>query len=1121
MQAGQKNFLSATNACSRTPWVAAVIGLSLYLAVTPLAQGQLPVNHVDRFDNEDGDARYDADGAKNGVVVFKGGGTVHVIAAYSVPRGRKLVIESGAFVKVASYFWVDPNNGSLTWMPPSFGCGIDVSQASTAGSGDAAALVMDGGVLTDIRDDSKGGDTNQDGTATGPPRPGQSGWYNQNITLNFEGSPQCSITNSALEYVTLDNLGSSTIRDNIFHFFYGLKIATKFPSSGIPLIAGNTFEFVTYGRDYTFNQKGAAIIENNTFRYAQGGDVPTVNNSYNPALTIYGTEGISTIYHNTFYTGGGIAIVGSGTGKDKYQILDNTFDGEGSVGGQGWNALKLLTSDEVLVKDNIVKSYVNAIELTPSPAAPVRLVINANRFDNCKKATVTYPASSLDDLWHQGKYIDARDNYWGDPSGPFDNKDADGLYNLRGTGLEILQGISYIPFRGGTSEPPKNAIDITVTSAPIAPLPPDASVTFGVTVNYQLKSASSGKVYTNVRDKDGYVLNPSDPPVNVSADNQTTVTPPIQITTPELGDLVTVESQLVPDGTGEPATSNVVPFSVSAPPSAFTLLGIRNDIVGGTPLPIRGSTLKLKVDFRYTYAAGDVSVQLVAKERRMGNGEVIMASPSVTSTFPAATDRTDSMAYTVDIPLRDVTAYPQADLYIEMTMKTQGGTQIGKQGLAFRIEPAASIWFGIFAPALALPSEGRLLPLGRDFYRVGEYGGYGFSYSYNIKTPNVTDWQIWCGNDDAIDGSGKIIYQFTASKPLLTNASTGTQADIRAGVGSSTAEPPTTRIHRARLELRGAGNVLVAYATRDVEVREQPSESVQMDVAPGAQTVDFKSISARLRFDANQKAGTVFADQYSGQFDPSRSVVFLAKAGVPTPSTATSSEFYWEFIPINRYWAVYDTLQEGTFSATLGFIYDPLTDFPSVSGFSEDSLVIAGLNPMSNTLEALPTVLDKVTHSVTTPYTKFFDTWVVASKATRVSTTVPRGPTAEVPTSCRLEQNYPNPFNPTTRIRYTVGRVVVPSGALLSGVEPVESPQGSTLSPPEGRVERVEGPASSKVRLAVYDLLGRKVAVLVDEVKAPGSYEVRFDASALASGVYFYRMEAGSFVETKKLLLVR
>jgi hypothetical protein len=114
----------------------------------------------------------------------------------------------------------------------------------------------------------------------------------------------------------------------------------------------------------------------------------------------------------------------------------------------------------------------------------------------------------------------------------------------------------------------------------------------------------------------------------------------------------------------------------------------------------------------------------------------------------------------------------------------------------------------------------------------------------------------------------------------------------------------------------------------------------------------------------------------------------------------------------------------------------------------------------------------------------------------------------EMPAEFRLEQNYPNPFNPTTRICYSVGRVVAPSGASSSGDFPERS-------------REVEGPATNKVRLIVYDLLGREVAVLVNERKAPGSYEVTFDGSGLASGLYLYRLTVGPFVQSRKMILLR
>ena len=98
----------------------------------------------------------------------------------------------------------------------------------------------------------------------------------------------------------------------------------------------------------------------------------------------------------------------------------------------------------------------------------------------------------------------------------------------------------------------------------------------------------------------------------------------------------------------------------------------------------------------------------------------------------------------------------------------------------------------------------------------------------------------------------------------------------------------------------------------------------------------------------------------------------------------------------------------------------------------------------------------------------------------------------------KLFQNYPNPFNPSTKIRFTIPNVTL-SGAL-----------------PTGR--QVEG---SRVQLKIYDILGNEVATLVDEYKTAGSYEVNFNTSSLSSGVYLFTLRSGSFVQTKKMILVR
>jgi hypothetical protein len=93
-------------------------------------------------------------------------------------------------------------------------------------------------------------------------------------------------------------------------------------------------------------------------------------------------------------------------------------------------------------------------------------------------------------------------------------------------------------------------------------------------------------------------------------------------------------------------------------------------------------------------------------------------------------------------------------------------------------------------------------------------------------------------------------------------------------------------------------------------------------------------------------------------------------------------------------------------------------------------------------------------------------------------------PIGEIPAEFKLFQNYPNPFNPTTKIGYHI-------------------------------------PMQSSVLLKVYDFTGREVQALVNEIKAAGSYSVDFNASALSSGVYFYKLETGSFTSTKKMTIIK
>ncbi|MEJ2636414.1 MAG: T9SS type A sorting domain-containing protein, partial [Calditrichia bacterium] len=93
-------------------------------------------------------------------------------------------------------------------------------------------------------------------------------------------------------------------------------------------------------------------------------------------------------------------------------------------------------------------------------------------------------------------------------------------------------------------------------------------------------------------------------------------------------------------------------------------------------------------------------------------------------------------------------------------------------------------------------------------------------------------------------------------------------------------------------------------------------------------------------------------------------------------------------------------------------------------------------------------------------------------------------PANQLPDRFVLEQNYPNPFNPATVIRYSI-------------------------------------PAPGHVTLSVYNVTGQKVATLVNEPRAAGTYEVTFNGDQLSGGIYFYRIKSGAFSQIRKMVLLK
>ena len=124
--------------------------------------------------------------------------------------------------------------------------------------------------------------------------------------------------------------------------------------------------------------------------------------------------------------------------------------------------------------------------------------------------------------------------------------------------------------------------------------------------------------------------------------------------------------------------------------------------------------------------------------------------------------------------------------------------------------------------------------------------------------------------------------------------------------------------------------------------------------------------------------------------------------------------------------------------------------------------------------------------------TGYITTWYAhVLKTTNGGMTFVNKISSEVPKEYQLYQNYPNPFNPSTKIKFTL-----------------------PLSKGAGGMDNV-------VLLSLYDITGKQVAELVNETLSPGSYEITFNANGLSSGSYFYKLRAGDFEQTKRMILLK
>ncbi len=231
-------------------------------------------------------------------------------------------------------------------------------------------------------------------------------------------------------------------------------------------------------------------------------------------------------------------------------------------------------------------------------------------------------------------------------------------------------------------------------------------------------------------------------------------------------------------------------------------------------------------------------------------------------------------------------------------------------------------------------------------------------------------------------------------------------------------------------------------------------------------------IPPMIRLEAEAATHTGSANTtYSVKSDP------LASGGQYLDIAGQEGSVTWRFTNVDT---------TGIYPITIAYklnYQSPKSQYLIVNGDTVDVVVFDGSSVSAWYTTTVPVTLP---HGADTVQIGLFWGWMsldYLGVPTNVLTSVAQQP-AGVPLTFALEQNYPNPFNPSTTIGYQI-------------------------------------PKQGMVSLKVYDVVGRLVRTLVNQVQGAGSYKVRFDAATLASGVYFYRLQAGSSTTSMKMLLVK
>lgn len=1051
-----------------------LVWVALLAFVAPI-RAQTVVLH-DGFAADDGNAARDADGLANGVAVWAGDGTVHVVRkGFEVRNGQRLVVRPGAVVKFVDEWTLDAQGRLLAAAPTKDGYlrtvlnTVDLDQRRPV-------IEIERATLTDIRDDTYGGDTNRDGASTKP------AWIA--FELGFADSPS-RLVDSVVRFGWMDRLGFASVLRNRFDYFGGICPRATFEDvGGAPVVEGNTFNLAFPAGCSELDFRGASpIIIGNTIRtvpmLGYQGETRTTGLVIGPCCVFDPRgpmQGTTVVAYNDIEARTAIRMPWQ-AGSTMYQQIDfravihgNTLRGiaHPSAVLPGDDGLMLVLEADVRVARNTVSNFRNPLVFQATGATPIaRPRLSHNTF-SIEGATATTGASIPEATWRSGVYLDAERNDWGHDSGPLDESAADGLANPRGRGVRLGNGVDYVPVLDpGRTDTPFVGLEVTAGAGPVLTTGAEASFVPRIT-RLSTGAADRGALRIVVRDDEGVAIRSGESlPVTTGALPRPAA---VSVTVPKAARFLSVEAVFTRSDGGPTVVSDPVYFVVDRPESRIGFRIVR--AASTNPLwpvvgPARGVTAAFTAGFPYELAregGGRIEISMTEIDQRTGASIATPLFSPGSVRLPNTVRGTAQAEMTIKLALRDVVLDRRpAALRIHLRLRDAADAVVAEESFRLSIDESSNfVRIRSFVPGEVDGST--FASSGTPFHAEGARPDGQLSYTIQAGSPNPPHlWQLF-REASAIGADGRSLRRWQPTLSLRNLFSTTRLTETVLLAHEEPIPAGTVRVRHRLWVWSPYYRVNLAEDTLDVAVRMPSARQTLELTGTGTGRLAFTQTPVTLDLSVRPSTGSVTVDEFAGAWEAPSWIPFETS---PWPEG---------FVSIGRHWTVQAT-GAGTWGGTITFAVDPFVDLPA--GVGEDSLVVAAFNPITRSVEVLATAREAAAHTVTAEYGTLFETWLVG--------TMPLSPVrneTESPTDFRLEPAYPNPFNPVTQIPFAIG-------------------------------------SAGNVRLSVYDAIGRRVADLVAGELPAGPHRATWDATGRASGTYWIRLVAPGGTRTRAVVLLR